>query len=378
MKRSNETDKAPRGCFQRPPGSGIWWINYYKDSKQHREKAGSKSAAMKLYQKRKTEILEGRKLPTLKRTAPVVISDLVDGVVAFTENHRSARDYICKAGIIKQHKLAAMNANEVTPEDIRGFLRSHCETPATWNRYVAFLGLAYRLGIDNGKVTINNPVRIKGMHQKEPIGRLLFLSREDYAKLHAIISKRFPEHLAEFVVAVHAGMRPSEQYTVDWSQYDPSRRAIDLVKTKNGDQRTVHLNAEALAAIESLRRPHQGRTDRIFPRESRTDVYPKRKQERFDNRSWFEVAVAEAQIPRIIWYTCRHTFCSWLAMAGASTREIMEAAGHKTLSQAARYSHLSPQHTQSVVDRIVTAPAVILNMHQNMHRLRRLRTRVQG
>ena len=39
-------------------------------------------------------------------------------------------------------------------------------------------------------------------------------------------------------------------------------------------------------------------------------------------------------------------------MAGATTREIMETAGHKTMSQSARYSHLSPQHTQSVVDRI--------------------------
>jgi integrase len=62
--------------------------------------------------------------------------------------------------------------------------------------------------------------------------------------------------------------------------------------------------------------------------------------------------VEEAEIPRITWHGLRHTFCSWLAMAGATTREIMEAAGHKTMSQAARYSHLSPQHTQSVVDRI--------------------------
>lgn len=91
---------------------------------------------------------------------------------------------------------------------------------------------------------------------------------------------------------------------------------------------------------------------RLFPREDRSDVYADGKQERLDNRSWFDVAVEEAEIPRITWHGLRHTFCSWLAMAGATTREIMEAAGHKTMSQAARYSHLSPQHTQSVVDRI--------------------------
>jgi hypothetical protein len=44
----------------------------------------------------------------------------------------------------------------------------------------------------------------------------------------------------------------------------------------------------------------------------------------------------------------------------------MEAAGHKTIAMAARYAHLSPQHTQSVVDRIAD-PSENPNMHQNMH-----------
>jgi hypothetical protein len=42
-------------------------------------------------------------------------------------------------------------------------------------------------------------------------------------------------------------------------------------------------------------------------------------------------------------------------MAGASIKEIQEAAGHKTIVMAARYSHLSPDHKQSVVERITAA-----------------------
>ena len=49
------------------------------------------------------------------------------------------------------------------------------------------------------------------------------------------------------------------------------------------------------------------------------------------------------------------TFCSWLAMAGASIKEIQELAGHKTITMSARYSHLSPAHKLSVVDRITSA-----------------------
>jgi integrase len=183
--------------------------------------------------------------------------------------------------------------------------------------------------------------------------KTIFLSREEFDQLRNVIETRFPEHLAEYVVAVHTGMRLSEQYTIEVGQFDRHRHAIHLDRTKNGDARTVHLNSQALAAIESVLHPRQKRSERIFTREDRSKVYTDRKQERFDNRSWFEVAVKEAQIPRITWHGLRHTFCSWIAMAGATTREIMEAAGHKTMSQAARYAHLSPQHTQSVVDRIV-------------------------
>ena len=92
-------------------------------------------------------------------------------------------------------------------------------------------------------------------------------------------------------------------------------------------------------------------------------AFVKAEAEHFDNRAWFAPAVEEAKIPRITWYGLRHTFCSWLAMAGATTRELLEAAGHKTMSQVARYAHLSPQHTQSVVDRIAGTGADRANMH---------------
>src|SRR5436309_12671489 len=38
----------------------------------------------------------------------------------------------------------------------------------------------------------------------------------------------------------------------------------------------------------------------------------------------------------------RHTFCSHLAMRGASVRAIQELAGHQSLSTTQMYMHLSP------------------------------------
>jgi hypothetical protein len=39
-----------RGVFEKMPGSGIWWFRYFDQfGKKRREKASSKSAAIKLY-----------------------------------------------------------------------------------------------------------------------------------------------------------------------------------------------------------------------------------------------------------------------------------------------------------------------------------------
>ncbi|WP_421800851.1 tyrosine-type recombinase/integrase [Granulicella sibirica] len=77
-----------------------------------------------------------------------------------------------------------------------------------------------------------------------------------------------------------------------------------------------------------------------------------RQGPRFEARSWFVPCLQDAEIEGYVWHCNRHTFCSWLAMAGASIKEIQELAGHKTITMSARYSHLSPEHRLSVIDRI--------------------------
>ena len=113
------------------------------------------------------------------------------------------------------------------------------------------------------------------------------------------IRKRFPEHLPEFVLSVNTGMRLDEQYSCTWSQVDRSRRAIDLTETKNGTARAIHLNPDALAAIQSVRQPRQKPADKVFPREG--------SQDRYDTRSWFVPCLAEAKITGYLWHSNRHT-----------------------------------------------------------------------
>jgi integrase len=333
-------EKHVRGVFEKVPGSNEWWVRWTDtEGKLRRQKVGRKSDAIAAYRRHKDEARAGKIVPVLRNTKAVTLSDLIDLALQHVIDHRSRRDYEVKAGIVRR-ELGNRPAADITPAEIDEWLNNRDMARATANRYKAFFSLCFKLGMANGKVKVN-PARMV-RQRAENNARLRFLSYEEYRKLHDVIQRRFPEHLAEFIVSVHSGMRLSEQFSCHWSQVDLVRAVIKLSKTKNGSARDVFLDSDALAAIMSLKAPQRKPSDLVFnPTRSRNDT-----------RGWFIPCLKEAEITEYTWHSNRHTFCSWLAMNGASIKDIQELAGHKTVAISARYAHLSPDHKRSVIERL--------------------------
>jgi integrase len=341
--------KKSRGVFERPASSGIWWINYYVDGKQHREKVGRKSDAIALYQKRKADARRDLKLPELNRRvpqAPLTFGELATAAVEHAKTHlRTWSDYDWKERTLRED-FGARPAAEILPGEIDRYLTERCRTPATANRFRAFFSLCFRLGMEKGKVS-SNPARLVRM-RKENNGRIRYLSRKEYEKLSEVIRRDYPDQHPAFAVSVYTGMRWGEQFTLTWSQVNLKGKVIHLWGTKDPTgkvetrSRNVPLNSIALGAMrEQHRRVPHSSADKVFPRAG--DYC----------RFWFEPALREAKIKEYTWHCNRHTFCSWLAMAGASMKEVQELAGHKTISMTARYMHLAPQVTVVASERMV-------------------------
>jgi len=342
--REDMKAKAARGIYERPAGSGVWWIHYYADGKRHREKAGRKSDAIALYQKRKADARRKLKLPELVPSRVVTFGHLSDMAVKHAETHLKTLEHYKTKDSILRKPFGERPAAAITPQEIDAWLTKHCKTPATANRYRAFMSLAYRLGMENGKVE-TNPARLVRL-RTENNARLRFLSRDEYTKLLGIVRRDHPEQVPAFIVSVYTGMRWGEQFSLEWGQVDLKRKVIRLTETKNGSARNVPLNSVALESLTQHREnvSHDA-GDPVFPRSG----------PRSDCRWWFEPAITEAKIADYTWHNNRHTFCSWLAMAGVSTKEIQVLAGHKTITMAARYAHLSPEATASASERLVIA-----------------------
>jgi hypothetical protein len=120
-----------RGLFERPPGSGVWWINYYVNGKQHREKAGRRGDALALYQKRKADARRKLKLPELVPGRVVTFGHLSDMAVNHAETHlKSIEHYKTKDSILRE-PFGERPAAGITLQEISDWLTKHCKTPAT-------------------------------------------------------------------------------------------------------------------------------------------------------------------------------------------------------------------------------------------------------
>jgi integrase len=343
-----------RGIYERVKGSGIWWIRWTdRNGRKRREVAGTHSAAEKLLDKRHTQTLEGKKLPENLRAKAVLFRELCDDALAHSKAENSLKQTY-ELGL-RMHQLiedfGSRAADSIRKSEIVAWLTEQAEerhwAPASRNRWQATFSLIFRVGMDNEKIERNPAARIR--RKSEGGGRVRFLSDAEETRLRATIESRFPEYLPHLLLSIHTGMRMSEQYGLRWNQVDFERRQIHLLKTKNGDPRTIPLNSIALDALEQLR----GEAKKPGP----TPVFPSlRGSETLQgSRGWFPTALEEAKIEGYSWHCNRHTFASRLVMAGVDLRTVAELLGHRTLQMVMRYSHLAPAHQASAVDRLVSA-----------------------
>jgi integrase len=344
MKKHREVKKL-RGVFEKDPGSGVWWIQYFdSNGKRHREKIGTRSNAQSLVELRRTQRLEGRKMPK-PRTRLLTFGELTDAALAYTSGkaaHTASGKAAHSTNLSRMKRLVSQFGNcvaeEITPEQIEEWLSSHGEwTQATKNRYIALLKLTFRLAEKAQKIKYNSARLVR--QPKENNSRIRFLTDSEEAAFREVIKS---EQMPEFEVGLHTGMRRSEQYGMRWEFVDFKNRIITIPKSKPGDLRHVRMNSRVIAIMGMLKESGQG-AGYVFDRKS--------------PRSWFEIARKAAGVPDFNWHDLRHTFISRLVMAGVDLRTVQELAGHKNISMTMRYAHLTPGHQQTAVEKLVTLPS---------------------
>lgn len=342
-----------RGLFERPKGSGIWWVCYFDAiGRRHREKIGPKGLARKIYEKRKTEIREARYFPPDRHRVVLfdeIASDYLEYARTSTRTWKDAEDRLNRLLQV----FGGRRVDSIKREEVEAFRLRLAEevSPTTSNRHLTTLKATFNRACRAGKVEGNPAMGIKMLRENNI--RVRCLSEEEERSL----MEALPEFLRSLIiVATQTGMRQGELLSLRWEDVDFYSSSLHVRKAKGGEGRRLPMNELVRSTLKALlqERIKQAR-EKGDGREILSPYVFCSKEGGYLhnlNRYWYP-ALRRAGLKDFRFHDLRHTFASRLAMAGVDLYRIQNLLGHKTPSMVLRYAHLSPDHLRAAVELLV-------------------------
>lgn len=233
--------------------------------------------------------------------------------------------------------FGAKKLKEITSLDVD----RHCSYLAaknigakTINREVAVLRKMLNTAVRWKLIKAHNVGKIT--KQEETDGRLVFLSKEEYARLFAAANDKLKDVLS---FSMATGLRPSNIRKIEISRdVDYTTKKIRLRGVKGWGKRIKEIPMNTLAEAVLLRQT----SDKPF---------------NYDWSGPFAHAVIQAGLPsqgelKIIPYTLRHTFASWYVMNGGSIFDLQKLLLHKKIESTMVYAKLAPSYLQESSERM--------------------------
>lgn len=311
----------------RRPGSETWWADCVKAGQRTRRSTGTTDEISARAFARQLAADAGQ-----VARAGFTLDDAY--LLWLSEKSRSDTDRSALRTL--RTKISNRPASEIDGKIVAEALAGM--TPGAYNRVVNVLRAALRLSAERGRI----PKAPALPRKKEPADRVRFLSPEEWQSL----KKHLPAHLlpaVEFSLAT--GLRQANVLGLRWDQVDMARRMVHLPASnmKAGKPHSIPLGEAAMAVLRGQRGVHD------------TFVFPYRKKRIRSPKTGFLQALKDAGIEDFRWHDLRHTWASWMAMAGAPLHAIQQAGAWASPDMVSRYSHLTPSAIGEYQDAAVTA-----------------------
>ena len=346
--------KAERGLFEKPAGSGIWWIRYTDaDGRYRRESIGrSWKAASDLLAKRRTDAVVGKKMPEL-RSKGILFAEIADDAIAYVRGrYRRPADDVARLEVVKEW-FKGRAAASLTSTEIESRLKAaRLEkkwSASTYNHHLTVISLAYTLGERSKKIS-ERPMLEKESERSSMRVRYLTPAEEEKLRFAIRSNRSWSHHEPELDLALHTGLRRGAMYLdLVWENVNLNDRTATIPRTKNDDPVTIPMNAEAMRALAVFRSRSDG-TGRVVRNIAGETLSV--------TAHWFVGAVRQAGIQNFTWHDLRHTFASRLRQRGVPLGNIAELLGHKGLAMTQRYAHLAISNLHEAVSRLERSTTV--------------------
>jgi hypothetical protein len=228
----DDAERRVRGLFERPKGSGVWWVCYFDaNGRRHRERVGPKALAKKVYQKRKTEIAERRFFPEQFRRRPELLADAITKYVQRRRSTILSPRNFARYGEVwaTAPETVGKTTHELTAqdiEDVRERRRAEGCAESTWNKEIGWLRTFYHDLLDairehpDRHVPLVSPVRSRKHFYAEDNSRDRHLSDDEETQLRtALPAAAWPKvqvaMLTGFDLAIQFGLRWADDVNFD-------------------------------------------------------------------------------------------------------------------------------------------------------------------
>lgn len=331
--------RSTKGLYKR---SKTWWMTYADALGVQRFEScrtSCKEDAEKQLIKRRNEALEGIvSSPAMK---PIGLHEFLDDYLKFVSTQRGVRTKRYHVQHLKR-VLGNPPIHTLTVKLLEGYRQKRMEEkpgigPATINREMATLKHAMTKAVSWKMVKKSIREDLRDVQKlQEPGGRLRYLTKEEAKVLVASCQGNFR---AVVVTAIHTGMRKGELLGLTWDAVDLKHGFIRVRHSKNGQPRTIPMNETVKGTLTGLRTRLD--VNWVFHDEE-GKPYP-------NTRKRFEAACRRAGLIDFHFHDLRHTFASWLVMAGVPLPTVSDLLGHKSITMTMRYAHLSPAHRHEAI-----------------------------
>jgi integrase len=217
--------------------------------------------------------------------------------------------------------------------------------PATVVKYLCSLSSVFEAAIKDWHWIEKNPIKLI-RKPKISNARERSLNREECLRLLDCCkeSKNTFLHLI-VLLALSTGMRKGELLNLQFKDICWERKSITLHKTKNGKIRHIPLTEKAYSALLDY-----AKTETIV--DPSFHLFPSLNPNKYmDIRTAWYFSLKKAGIKNLTFHDLRHSCGSFLAMSGASARDICEILGHSDIRMTQRYTHLSQPHLAEALER---------------------------
>lgn len=227
-------------------------------------------------------------------------------------------------------KFGSKKLDEIEPKAVEDYMRQRLQevSPRTVNMELGLLRAMLNKAVEWGFLTANPIKQVKKIKQHQgrlaDVSRVRYLDKDEFANLLEHCDDRLRPII---LLAVNTGLRKSEIQNLSLNDVDFRKKILTINRQKNHEVSRMPLNETACQILLELKR--NSSEERPF---------------NHNFRKSFETALRRSGIKDFHFHDLRHTFASWLVMAGVPIYTVKELMRHKDIKMTTRYAHLSPDH----------------------------------